>query len=350
MDLQPSPEQQALAETTHQALIDQDAPGAARRWAAGDLGPGQKLWTVLAGTGLPGLLVPDRFGGLGLGLPELTACLTEIGHHAAPGPWVESVAVVPALLGHPSTGDRYAEMLTRLAAGETVATAATAGPDQPPLFPDAEAADLLVAIEPDRVTGYRSPPAGSLTPARSVDPVRRLARLSDRAPAPAWQHPAEPAAVAAARAAGALGTAAVLLGCGRAAIEAATEHAKTRHQFGRPIGGFQAVKHRLADALTELAFAEPVLHAAAVAADRALPEAGRDAAAAKLVAADAARAAVTAALQVHGAIGYTDEHPLSLWLRRVTALRTAWGTPEAHRELIGAALAAGSSSHIGQGR
>ncbi|MPZ25962.1 MAG: hypothetical protein GEV12_05805 [Micromonosporaceae bacterium] len=69
---------------------------------------------------------------------------------------------------------------------------------------------------------------------------------------------------------------------------------------------------------------------------------------AKLVAADAARDAVTAALQVHGAIGYTDEHPLSLWLRRVTALRSAWGSPAAHRELVAAALAAGDAGHLGQ--
>ncbi|WP_262401588.1 acyl-CoA dehydrogenase family protein [Actinomadura sp. CNU-125] len=126
------------------------------------------------------------------------------------------------------------------------------------------------------------------------------------------------------------------LGVGRALLEVTVEYAKTRQQFGRPIGEYQAVKHHLAGAMVELEFARPLLYGAALAYGT--PEFGRDVAAAKVAASDACYGAAKIALQVHGAIGYTDEYDPSLWIRKARALHSAWGTPAEHRARVAAAL------------
>ncbi len=124
---------------------------------------------------------------------------------------------------------------------------------------------------------------------------------------------------------GALGTAAQLLGLASYLLDTTVAYACTRRQFERPIGQFQAVQHRLADVLVAIEFARPLVrHAASTLAPQ-------DVSAARLAATDSADQAARAALQVHGAIGYTAELDLHLWLRRVWSLRTAWGTPEWHR-------------------
>jgi Acyl-CoA dehydrogenase, C-terminal domain len=150
--------------------------------------------------------------------------------------------------------------------------------------------------------------------------------------------PAMAAAVARALDAGALACAAQLLGAGRALLEASVRHAGQRTQFGRPIGAFQAVKHQLADAAVGLEFAGPLLDAAAAALDGHDQHAARDVSAAKVACTDAARRAARAALQVHGAIGYTEEHDLHLWLLKVRALTGAWGSQSEHRARVMAAI------------
>ncbi|MGH3410482.1 MAG: acyl-CoA dehydrogenase family protein, partial [Streptosporangiaceae bacterium] len=136
---------------------------------------------------------------------------------------------------------------------------------------------------------------------------------------------------------------------GRALLEASVRHARVRVQFGQPVGAFQAVQHRLADVAIGLEFARPLLDAAACALADRQPAAARDVSAAKVACADAAHQAARAALQVHGAIGYTQEHDLSLWLTKVRALIPAWGTQAQHRaEVIAALTAAEQPGQPGQ--
>ncbi|MQT00170.1 acyl-CoA dehydrogenase family protein, partial [Streptomyces jumonjinensis] len=116
-------------------------------------------------------------------------------------------------------------------------------------------------------------------------------------------------------------TAAQALGVGSALLERTVAYAKQRVQFGVPIGAFQSVKHRLADTLIRIEFARPLVYGAAVTLDPV------DIAAAKVAAGEAGYAAARTALQLHGAIGYTEELDLSLWLRKARPLRDAWGTP-----------------------
>ena len=147
------------------------------------------------------------------------------------------------------------------------------------------------------------------------------------------------AAVAGAFDVGALACSAMLLGAGRALLEASVRHVSVRAQFGQPVGTFQAVKHKLADVAIALEFARPLLDAAAAAVADGAATAPRDVSAAKVACADAAGLAARAALQVHGAIGYTAEHDLSLWLTKVRALAPAWGSQAWHRRRVLAALA-----------
>lgn len=124
-----------------------------------------------------------------------------------------------------------------------------------------------------------------------------------------------------------LATAAQSLGLGRALLAATVSYVKQRTQFGVAIGSFQAVKHRLADTLIGLEFAQPLVYAAALALAAGASSAGREVAAAKVAAGEAGYAAARTALQLHGAIGYTEELDLSLLLRKARPLRDAWGTP-----------------------
>ncbi len=127
-------------------------------------------------------------------------------------------------------------------------------------------------------------------------------------------------------------------GQGQALLDAAVDYAKQRAQFGRIIGSYQAIKHKLADVHIALELARPLVYGAALSlADRS-PDTARDVSAAKASASDAALLAARSALQTHGAIGFTAEHDLSLWLLRVQALRPAWGDPAAHRRRVLEAL------------
>jgi len=341
-----SAEQEQFAAAVHEMLTDANVPGAdsepggdgalraARRWAAGDHGPGLALWSTLAGLGVTALAVPEHCGGFGATPSDVVVACEELGHHAVPGPVAESVAAVPQLLAALSDGQLSDEHLSPgwlrgLAAGELIATLAM--PPRLPYAVDADAAGLILLVEADAV--YLGGPGARH---QSVDGTRWLfevcgGQMLARGPA---------VAVAAARALdfGALASAAQLLGAGRALLEASVRHARQRVQFGRPIGAFQAVKHHLADVAIRLEFARPLLDAAAIALADGSPTASRDVSAAKVACADAAYLTARAALQVHGAIGYTQEHDLGLWLTKVRALVPAWGTQAEHRALVMAAL------------
>jgi alkylation response protein AidB-like acyl-CoA dehydrogenase len=114
----------------------------------------------------------------------------------------------------------------------------------------------------------------------------------------------------------------------------AAQYAKDRSQFGKPIGSFQAVKHHLADALVRVEFARPMVYRAAWSLSVGERDAGLHASMAKAMASDAATLAARTALQVHGAIGYTWEHDLQLWMKRAWALAASWGDAATHRARV----------------
>jgi alkylation response protein AidB-like acyl-CoA dehydrogenase len=311
-------QQRDFAASIDAALAAADVPGAVRAWAGGDTAPGRKIWARLADLGVTALAVPERFDGLEAHPVDLVVALERLGRWCVPGPVTESVAVAPILL---ADDDRC----TALAAGELIVTVAIR--PQVPRAVDAEAAGLVLAADAD----------GRVSEAQvgdrheSIDPSRHL--FDVESVSEAWQ-----ADVARAYEFGALATAAQLVGTGQALLDAAVDYAKQRAQFGRVIGSYQAIKHKLADVHIALELARPLVYGAALAlADRS-PDTARDVSAAKAAASDAALLAARSALQTHGAIGFTAEHDLSLWLLRVQALRPAWGDPATHRRRVLEAL------------
>ncbi|WP_290053791.1 acyl-CoA dehydrogenase [Amycolatopsis solani] len=302
MRFQLSPEQRQFSATLHELLGGADTAAAARAWAAGEHDRGLKLWRALADAGVFGLLVAEADGGLGAGAADLVVAFEALGYHAVPGPLAESAAVAPALL----TGHR----LTSLAEGDLLAT--VVAPPEVPLALDADVAGVVLDL-----TGAQCAAETELV--RSIDPARRLFRVpgATEAQSPAFDT-------------GVLAVAAQLLGAGQWLLDTSVAYAKQRSQYGRAIGEYQAIKHLLADVVTGLELARPLLYGAAVAEGTF----ARDVSAAKVMAGDAAYLAARTALQVHGAIGYTAEHDLGLRLTKVRALAGAWGTGSFHRARV----------------
>ena len=304
-------QQRDFAASIDAALGAADLPGAVRAWSAGDLVPGRKVWEQMANLGVTALAVPERFDGIEAHPVDLVVALERLGRWCVPGPVAESIAVAPVLLAE---DERSAE----LASGELIATVAL--PPHMPRAVDTDAAGLVLLATDDGVTE-----AVPDDRHESVDPSRRLYDVT--ATGEAWQ-----ADVKRAYEFGALATAAQLVGAAEALRDAAVDYAKQRSQFGRVIGSYQAIKHKLADVHIAIELARPLVYGAA------LTLTPRDVSAAKAAASEAGLLAARAALQTHGAIGFTQEHDLSLWLLRVQALRSAWGTPEEHRRRVLEAL------------
>jgi hypothetical protein len=297
-------EQRDFGSALDKSLAAADTVTVARAWAEGDTAPGLALWKRLADQGVTVLATEAS-------PVELCVAFEMLGRHAVPGPWVESAAFLPSGEGRVVT---------------------VAAPPHTPYALDADAADATYVLVDDML---RVASIGDLV--RSVDPTRRLFAVT----------PGEPAEVEVPEGAfdlAVLATSALLLGCGERLLGDTVEYAKQRRQFGREIGSYQAIKHALADVRIALEFARPLVFGAAVVGSCASEGAPahsqahnpfpRDVSAAKVAAGDAAYLASRTALQVHGAIGYTRELDLSLWMLKTRALVGAWGTPAFHRARI----------------
>ena len=320
-------EQRGFADSLGDLLDGTDVAAGARAWAAGEHEPGLMLWKRLADLGVHGLCVPEHSGGLGAEPMDVVVAFEQLGRYAVPGPWVESVVLAPALL---SAADGAAEdRLASLAEGTAIATVAV--PPYTPYGLDADIATDILLLGGGRLTELSRAVAGDLH--RSVDGSRRLFSLT-RGDAVATL---DASVVEGAMDSAVLACAAQLLGAGERLLLESVEYAKARRQFGRPIGAFQALKHAMADVRVELDFARPLIYGAALSLGS--PEGSRDVSAAKVAAGDAAYSASRVALQVHGAIGYTAEHDLGLWITKVRALVAAWGTPALHRDRVLSAIA-----------
>ncbi|WP_377322865.1 acyl-CoA dehydrogenase family protein [Pimelobacter simplex] len=282
-------DQRDFAASLDALLSAADSVAVARAWAAGDHAPGLALWGRLAEQGLTMLATEAT-------PVELCVAFEALGRHAVPGPWVEAAAYLPLALGAEVDG---------------IATVAM------PYALDADVADQVYAVAGGAL--HAATVDAALT---SVDRSRHLFEVTvgDAVDADGDLAAAHDLAV--------LATAAQLLGAGERVLADAVTYVKQRKQFGREIGSYQAIKHKLADVRIALDFARPLVHGAA------LDPTPRAVSAAKVACADAAYLASRTGLQVHGAIGYTQEFDLSVWITKIRALVTAWGTPAEHRARI----------------
>jgi alkylation response protein AidB-like acyl-CoA dehydrogenase len=328
-------EDQLLFRATVREFLEKECTPADVR-AAWSGGWSADRWSKLASLGAAGMTVPESRGGLGMNELALVPVLEESGRACLPEPIVETTAVGAPLLDGVGTDELRDRWLGPVAAGRAVLTV---GIGPAPYVVNADRADLLLLQHDDEV--HAVPRDGvTLVSQPALDGSRQLATVE-------WQ-PGSGTRVAAGdggRAAiesafdrGALATAAQLLGIAQQLIDLAAQHARDRVQFGKPIGSFQAVKHMLADALLKLEMARPVVYRAAYSVARSVPERALDVSMAKAYASDAAALASRVALQTHGAIGYTWEHDLHLWMKRGWALAAAWGDASWHRARVGAAV------------
>lgn len=311
-------DQLAITGAVREMLVERCTPADLRRLLASGEALDTARWRTIVDMGLPGIMAPEAKGGLGLGLIDLVGVAEAAGYVALPEPLIEQAGVIVPLLAE-LEDDKGG--LARVLGGEIVAL----GHPSHPFVADAENAGALLLSDDDDIHLVERSSV-TLTREESFDPLRRLFRIgwmpsSATRIGGGWGTTAERGAVLAA---------AQMLGLGQRCIDLAVAYAKDRHQFGKPIGSYQAVKHLIATAQVKIEFARPVVHAAA--AERPLgTEAARARVAhAKIATAEAADLAARAAVQVHGAMGMTWEVDVHFFLKRALALKTAWGTPAEH--------------------
>ncbi|MGW2284366.1 acyl-CoA dehydrogenase family protein [Streptomyces phaeochromogenes] len=362
-------EQRQLRSVLRDLFAETCGPEEVRKQVESPRGYDQVLWARLAGEiGVHGLALPEEYGGGGYTFAELAVALEEAGRVLCPAPLLSTVVLAGhALLG---SGDRQAceRWLPGIASGAVTATVAgfvqaadvTAerGPDgwvlrgEADFVPDGEGADLLlvVAQAPDGERLFAcepEPPHGKhgstcdRTARRVLDPTRRQALVRFRGtPAEPVGEPGQaPGIVDAVLDAGRVALAAEHVGGSAHALDATLEYVSQRTQFGRAIGSFQAVKHRLADLLVEAEGARSASAYANACLAEWAPELPVAASAAAVACTGAYRLATTEYVQLHGGIGFTWEHPAHLYVRRARADEALFGTADDHRlrlaELLG---------------
>jgi alkylation response protein AidB-like acyl-CoA dehydrogenase len=334
-----SEDQLLLQKTVRDFLRAECTPERVRALWETESGRSAELWKKLAHVGLPGLLVPDAQGGMGMDEGDAVLLFEECGRAALAEPVVATAAVGAPLLAELADGALAARWLPRVAAGDALLAV---GHPANTFVADAHVADLLLL--PDPAGDLHAVPRAEvqLTAQPANDPSQRLfeVRFTASAASCVARGDAARALLAAALDRGALASAAQLVGAADRLIELAVGYASQRKQFGRPIGSFQAVKHLLANAKVRLEYARPLVYRAAWSVARNDPRRALHTAMAKAEAGEAAALAARSALQVHGAIGYTWEQDLHLWMRRAWSLDLAWGSRAFHRARIGAAVLA----------
>ncbi len=292
-------------------------------------------WDALAEMGVLGVMVPEAAGGLGMTDEDIVPLLVECGRAGLPDP-VSSTAYVAAGLLRDHGGAAAEGLLGRIADGSATVLVGFPGSSY---LPAAATADVFLMCDRGEVHEL-SPSQVTLEPVESVDGARALCSV-------AWE-PSDAtvlvggesgsAAVTRAFDRAALGAAAQLVGLGERMLDLTVGYAAERKQFGVPIGSFQAVKHHLADAALAVAFAEPLVLRAANSLAHGDPEAPVHVSMAKARASEAALAAAAASLQCHGAIGYTVEYDLHLFMKRSWALAARYGDADFHRDRVRAVL------------
>jgi len=342
-----SEDQRLLQSTVRDFLAGECGPDVVRSLWESETGRSRALWSQLAEVGLVGALVAESHEGMGLAEVDFVLLCEEVGRAGLAEPVIETAAVAAPLLTELGDAELSARWLKPLARGEAIVAV---GHPVDAFVGDAHVADLLLIGLGDELHAL-GPSEVALEPQPTNDPARRIQRVTFS--------PGDTSRVAgggrartllaAALDRGALAAAAQLIGVADRLIELAVAYAKQREQFGVPIGSFQAVKHQLADAKVKLEYARPLVYRAAWSVAHGLAQRGVHVSMAKLAAGEAAARASRTALQVHGAIGYTWEQDLHIWMRRAGSLAAVWGSPRFHRERM-AEFALADGAPLGAGR
>jgi alkylation response protein AidB-like acyl-CoA dehydrogenase len=291
-------------------------------------------WAELAGLGVLGILLPEDDGGSGLGAVEVAIVFEQLGGHLAPGPVLWSLLAAPMVAGAASGDVRVGGV----AAGAVEHGAA--------IVAHGSEVDVLLVLHDDRVVAHRVSDLPQPTPLDSLDPLTPVGRFTGLGVGEgAGEGPGEVvgdrAAATRSRLVGTVLAAALLSGVGARALDVARDHALERHQFGAPIGSFQAIKHLLADMYVRMVSAQSATYAAAaVLDDPGSDDPVRAASGAKVLAGDGAIANARAAIQVLGGMGFTWDMLPNYLLKRAWAVEHEFGVIQDHELHLGSSLAA----------
>jgi alkylation response protein AidB-like acyl-CoA dehydrogenase len=365
-----SEEQEELRRVVRGFLEDTSPPTEVRRLMETPEGCDPKVWKQLSeDLGLPAVHIPEEYGGQGFTFVELGIVLEEMGRSLLCAPYFASIALAANAILNAATETRKKELLPGIASGETIATLAFTEPNGrwdgtgvgctatqadggfqldgvKSFVLDGHTADLIVVVArtpgssgDDGLSFFTVPGDASGLERRvlsTVDATRKQAQLEFSAVradllgelgagGPALARTLDQAAVA---------LASEMVGGAQKVLETAVEYAKVRMQFGRPIGSFQAIKHKCADVLVEVELAKSAAYYAAAAVaegDEALPEL---APIAKALGSDAYRQAAAENIQIHGGVGFTWENDAHLYFKRAKSSEVFLGDPTYHRELL----------------
>lgn len=376
MDFGFSQEQEMLREATQRFLTDHCPAKFVRSMMADETAHDAEFWKQIVGLGWTALMIPEQYGGQGGTFLDMAVVIEEAGKALVPGPFFASALLGAPVICEGGSEEQRKRLLPPIAAGDRIATLALAEmagrfdargvalaakktdsgyllSGEKMFVPDAHVADsIVVAVRTGKGTREagitlmmvdRRAPGLTVTQLKTVDMTRRLChlRLDNVAVArenvigaegrgwPILQRVLEIATTA---------LSVEMVGTAQKALDLSVEYAKTRVQFGKPIGSFQAVKHKCVDMLVAVENARSLAYYACWAVDSSAAEAGTAAAMAKAYASDMAKNVTSEAIQVHGGIGFTWEHDLHLFHRRALAGEANLGNAPVHRETVAKAL------------
>ena len=368
-----SEEQEMLRDATRRFLDNECPSSFVRKMMEDDSAHATEMWKKVAEQGWPAILIDEAHGGVGGSFLDMVVILEEMGRSLLPGPFLATALLgTPAILAGGSDEQKNA-ILPGVAAGETVLSLALAeksgrydaggvalaatpkGEDfllsgEKFFVPDAHVADQIVVVArtgqgataEDGISLFvvdAKAPGVTVTQLKTVDMTRRQCHV-------AFQDVAVPAAQVLGQVGAGwpivqrtldqavAGLCAEMVGTGQQALDMAVAYAKERVQFGKPIGSFQAVKHKCVDMMVQVENARSLTYYAAWTVDENVPEARQAVPMAKAYCSDMCKSVTSEAIQVHGGIGFTWEHDMHLFYRRGLASEAAFGSAPVHREVV----------------
>jgi alkylation response protein AidB-like acyl-CoA dehydrogenase len=311
------------------------------------------LWSKLTDQGYTGIIFPEEYGGVGLGKVELMLLMEEAGRALLPGPFFSTVVLAGSVLDAVATPEHKTKYLAPICRGELRATVAILEASahwnlgdlqlsaahgkltgKKFFVSDAAVADFILVVVRNGVFVVDSKASGlKISPMSGMDLTRKLyvVELSDT---PAEEISASSGGLARAFDIATAALAAELVGGMQRTLDITVEYAKTRKQFGKPIGMFQAVQHHCADMYLETESSRSAVYYAGWALEENSPDAATAVSIAKMYASDASRTVGNRGIQIHGGMGFTWENDVHLYYRRAKASEIAFGDATFHRERI----------------
>lgn len=351
MDFTFTEDQIAFRDSISRFLMTEAAPELLRDIWETKSGRSPELWSKIAEQGLMGLSAPEADGGMGMADVDWALLLQEVGYYALPDSLTDTAYVAVGMLSALPEGNKSRAWLSKIAEGSC---RVAVGHPVNPTVADAELADLLL-LPHATATGLElhllTPEQCEITPLKSIDSSRRLSKVNWKASdatrvldgaqgQKVWETAGER---------GALAAAAQMVGLAQRMLDLSVDYAAQRKQFDKVIGSFQAVQHHLADIVTKIEFAKPVLYRAFYALQQGETDLAVRISHAKLQCSEASWFAARNSLQVHGAMGYTWEVDLQMFMKRAWVLDAAWGDKGYHSARLTQGLLSSPNAPVGPG-